>query len=576
MSAGTSAGLLLAGVLWPLVLTVLLAFRVTRPRALRLAPWAALPMLGVGLLLGPGQFSARLPGLLLGSHVGLDGSAPVFLLLAALLWTLAGVYARAWFPQPARRFRFFAFFLPAMAGNLYLVIAQDLIGFYLGFALMSFASYGLVVFSADAMALRAARVYMVLVIVGELLLFTSLLLAAQATDAIDFATVHARLAEAPTRDLVVALGLIGFGIKLGVLGFHVWMPLAYTAAPSPASAVLSGSMVNAGLLGWLRLFPLGEAALPGWGTAMLGLGLGAAFYGVAVGLVQRDPRTLLAYSSISQMGILTLAVGLGLHAPQAWGSILPAIALYALHHGLAKGTLFLGLGLCGTEDRGQRRRVWVGIWLPALALAGAPWTSGMVAKLGLKAQAAHAAAPWDSLLPLALGASTVATALLMARLLYLTRPAAEPAGAAPAADLAWPWAGALAAVALLPWWYAPPGAAAPAHALGALWPVAVAGAAALAAARWWTAPVPAIPAGDVLALLARPWERCRAAARGSLARLVACNASMRARLGRLERPAAAGMVRLARAELRLVRWETALALFVLVALTAGLAAWAMR
>ena len=328
-----------------------------------------------------------------------------------------------------------------MSGNLGLILAQDLGSFYVFFALMSFASYGLVVHERSAAALRAGRVYLILVVIGELALFAAMTMAMAATDAIDFTTVRAGLAGAPTRDLIILLALIGFGIKAGVLGLHVWLPLAHPVAPTPASAVLSGAMIKAGLLGWLRLLPLGETALPGWAEVFILLGLAAAFYAVVVGLTQRDPKTLLAYSSISQMGIMTLGVGMALAAPHATPAILLAITLYALHHGLNKGALFLGVGVIGACHGKQRRRVWWALWLPALALAGVPLSSGMLAKSLLKAHTLHMPEHWLTLLPLLLSASAVATTLLVGRfMVILAKPHSATSAHGAAVKLIWPWA----------------------------------------------------------------------------------------------------------------------------------------
>ncbi|MGE5306870.1 MAG: proton-conducting transporter membrane subunit [Alphaproteobacteria bacterium] len=109
--------------------------------------------------------------------------------------------------------------------------------------------------------------------------------------------------------------LTAFAIKAGALGLRFWLPLADPAAPVPASAVLSGAMIKAGLLGWLRFLPLGEASLPGFGYFVIAGGLGAAFFVTLIGVTQKNPKTLLAYSSISQMGIITTGVGTGLVQP---------------------------------------------------------------------------------------------------------------------------------------------------------------------------------------------------------------------------------------------------------------------
>ena len=359
MSEAAAFLTLLLVVIWPLLLAGAMAFRATRPAALRLAPWAALPALILAVFAPPPPgISLRLPWLLLGTELGLvDDTGRLFLLFTALLWWLGGMYARAYVSDD--RYRFFAYFLLSMSGNLGLILAQDLAGFYLFFALMSFASYGLVVHERSVEALRAGRVYIVLVVIGEVALFTALILATAAAGSTGFDAVRRELAQAESRDLIMFLAVVGFGIKAGVLGLHVWLPLAHPVAPTPASAVLSGAMIKAGLLGWLRLFPLGEVALSEWGDALMVLGLAAAFYGVVVGLTQRDPKTLLAYSSVSQMGILTMAVGLGLTAPDSYPAILTAITVYALHHGLSKGALFLGVGVVGACNTEQRRWAWI-------------------------------------------------------------------------------------------------------------------------------------------------------------------------------------------------------------------------
>lgn len=502
-------GLLLLGVLWPLLLACLLAFRVMRAPILYLVPWAALPALAASLLVAPSEMRWHFPEILLGSKIGLDATGQVLLLLAALLWTVSGVYARTYLSRSNRYTEFYLFFLLSMTGNFGLIVTQDLFGFYFCFALMNFAAYGLVVYDRSIAALRAGRIYIVLVVAGELLLFIALLMTAEITGATTFDAIREGLAlvDPVCRDWVILLGVAGFGIKVGILGLHVWLPLAYPVAPAPASAVLSGTMINAGLLGWLQLLPLGEIALPGWGAIIIILGLTAAFYGVAIGLTQREPRVLLAYSSISQMGIMTTALGLGMLIPHAWPIILPAIAFYALHHGLSKGALFLGIGLSGSTDRTQRRWVWLGLWLPALALAGAPWTSGLLAKQLLKTTTHYAPLPWGSLLPLCLSLSALATALLMMRLLYLVRPAAQPLGVTPVAGLICPWIILLLTVLLLPWWLAflmPDLETGTIPVIDGLWPVVMALIITWAVLRLdMFRTIQPLPAGDVLVLIER-------------------------------------------------------------------------
>ena len=89
------------------------------------------------------------------------------------------------------------------------------------------------------------------------------------------------------------------------------MPLVYSEAPLPAAAVLSGAAVKSGVIGLIVFLPFGTA-MPAWGHALACAGFASAIYGVVIGLTQINPRAVLAYSSVSQMGLVAALAGLGL------------------------------------------------------------------------------------------------------------------------------------------------------------------------------------------------------------------------------------------------------------------------
>lgn len=389
-------------------------------RALRIGlPLLPLPAL---LLCRGGDWQLELPWLLLGGEWVLDELRRMFLLLTALLWSLAGLYAAAYMGGEQLR-RFCVFWGLTLAGNLGLVVAADIASFYTFFSLMTFAAYGLVVHTGTDRALRAGRVYLVMALVGEMVLLAGLLLAAEAADSVLLHQVPGAIAEAPWRDLICGLLITGFGVKVGLPLLHFWLPLAHPVAPTPASAVLSGAMIKAGLLGWLLTLPLGVVALPDWGQLLMLAGFTAALGAAVIGVFQRDPKTVLAYSSISQMGLATVMVAAGLGDPGRHALLLPAAALFALHHGLAKGALFLSTGLTLPQRRPARYGLWLLIALPGLSLAGLPWTSGDLAKAALKdvLLADGPALPLAAAYPQLLTAATVATMALIARYLWLLR-----------------------------------------------------------------------------------------------------------------------------------------------------------
>ena len=462
----------MTAVLAPLLVAAALAFPAARPAARRLAPWAPLPAV---LLPFFAAGTIEVPWLLLGARLGLDEIGRALLPPTAFLWLCAGL-AVPHFVGAERRDGFLACFLVAMSGNFILLAALEAITFYLGFALMSFASYGLVVQAGTPRARHAGGYYIVMVVLGEVCVITGLMLLASRS-AIDFAAMRASFEGAApgANNLILGLLLVGFGIKAGVAGLHFWLPLAHPVAPAPASAVLSGTMIKAGLVAWLRFFPVGELALPFWGLAMAALGLGTAYYGVLAGLPQREPKTVLAYSSVSQMGLMTLGVGIGLAWPERWPLVQAALLVYIVHHGLLKGSLFLGAGIVHEPlSRGAARLLAAGFVLAAVSMAGGPWSGGLVAKLGLK-HGLPATGTWHDVVPPLLALSSLLTALLLLRFLWLAWPRATGGHGSPPARLLAGWAVLLATALVLPWWLAAAGTRAdalgPAAALEAAWPL---------------------------------------------------------------------------------------------------------
>jgi formate hydrogenlyase subunit 3/multisubunit Na+/H+ antiporter MnhD subunit len=555
---------------------LLLGRRWPRAIGLGIAPLAALPAFVLALAAPSGE-TLDLPWLLLGTRFGLDPTGRVFLLFTALLWMAAGAYAHFYLPDDLSRRRFFIFFLLAMGGNLGLVMVQDIAGFYLFFALMTFSAYALVVFDGSDEAHRAGRVYIGMAVMGEALLLAGFLQVASLMGGNgDVALAAATVVVAPGRDLVMALFLAGFGVKAGAILLHLWLPLAHPVAPTPASAVLSGAMIKAGLLGWMRFLPLGEASMPGWATLCIGAGAVAALYGVAVGLPQRDPKTNLAYSSISQMGIMTMALGIGLTGPDAWPPALAAILIYAFHHAFAKAALFLGTGIAASIGEGiwQRWLLMGGLALSAMSLAGAPLSSGAAAKSLLKNVSPLALGMWPQWLDWLLPITSIATTLLLGRFLWLvwTRMTAEEDHGHGGAGLWLPWLLLLAAVAgavwVVPAYFALENAdlelISPADLWVATWPVLV-GALLLWSFRYLGRKAGGwrrieIPAGDLVVVVewalgqaGRFWR--------SRAKSAAVGLDLMAVLMRGE-PAGRALERL---ETRLTRWTTAGIIFLLLA-----------
>jgi formate hydrogenlyase subunit 3/multisubunit Na+/H+ antiporter MnhD subunit len=375
---------------------------------------AALPGILAGLLAG-GE-TLRAPGLLFGMRLGLDPALGAAMAAVAAVWGLAALHgSERGTDTPAAR-RYALCFALAMTGQMGAFVAHDLATFYAAFACLSFAGYGLVAQAGSAAALRAARIYVGFVVLGELALFAAFVMIAQAQGGTLMLPGESGVAPPALAWWLLAAG---FGVKAGIVPLHAWLPLAHPVAPVPASAALSGATLKAGLVGLMALAPMTLGAPEGFGLLLMALGLSGAYGGAALAALQREVKTALAWSSVSQMGLAAALFGAahaGLADP---AQATTALGLFIVAHALAKAALFLGVA------PGLARRASLALLLlPALSLTGAPLTAGYAAK------AAAGGAITDDLLKLGIDVAAYGTALAMARALLLMARR-EPGNAAP-------------------------------------------------------------------------------------------------------------------------------------------------
>nr|WP_242521813.1 proton-conducting transporter membrane subunit [Motiliproteus sp. SC1-56] len=355
---------------------LLLAPLVLLPRSGRwLLVLAPLPALLAGLTL-PLDSVLSLPWLLLGTEMKLDAARQLFLIAAAALWSIASLHTVMNDHEHPHSARLRLFMALAMAGNIGLIVSADMISFYLGFSTMGLASYGLVVHSGSSSARRAGRVYLVMTLMAEFILLVALLLLHQRTGTLAPSPEQLRGGSA----LEIGLLFAAFATKAGLLGFHVWLPLAHPAAPEGASAMLSGAMIKTALLGWITFLPMGTEALPLWGWLFIGVGAAGALVATVIGLTQTDPKVVLAYSSISKMSLLSAVLGVALIEPGSAPELIMVVAAYAVFHGFNKGALFIGVGI---TKRYAEHWLLLLLALPAAVISGAPYGAGAAAKTAL-------------------------------------------------------------------------------------------------------------------------------------------------------------------------------------------------
>jgi formate hydrogenlyase subunit 3/multisubunit Na+/H+ antiporter MnhD subunit len=411
----TSLALLLA-VTWPLLLAVGLAFGATRSVALRLVPWAALPALATVATLA--DTGLRLPGAMLGSALVLDGMGRVFLLLSAFLWLATGLLAR---PQlhNAGANRFAVLQLLAMTGAFGLALAADALLFFTAATLAGYALYGLLVHEANVSAQKAGRVLVVLLVVSDLLVFELLLMLGQAAGSVDFPSLRQAFVDSGNQGLMLGLLIVGFGIKTGVVGVHFWLAPVFVTSVTAVRPALISFIFSAGLLGWLRLLPLGDIHDIHWtgaGAVLQWLAWVTLGYAVFVGLLQAHFRSVLAYTAIALSGFWVATLGSALLYPQAWNGMAESTHAAVLQSGFALAALLLLDWRTGGCAPAWLRRISTGVmWLATFLLAAAPvGITGSLAKV-------------DGMAAVQMSCATAAIAFLVIRGLLLIGPPGQGA-----------------------------------------------------------------------------------------------------------------------------------------------------
>ncbi|POY02633.1 hypothetical protein C3469_06370 [Mycobacterium kansasii] len=356
--------------------------------------------------------------------------------------------------------------LPVFVGAMLLVpAAGSVTTFLLAWELMALSSLVLLLTNHRRSEVRcAAMYYAVMTQLG----FAAILLALMVLTAAAGTDRFADMAEIPdgVRTTVFLLTLVGFGSKAGLLPLHAWLPRAHPEAPSPASALMSAAMVNLGIYGLIRVDV--QVLGPGprwWGVALLAVGAVTALYGVLQASVAADLKRLLGFSTIENMGLVTLALGAAMLLSAAGAAAAAMIAMTAalLHlvaHAafkslgfLAAGSVLLTTGLRDLDKLGglARKMPYTAVFfgIAALGASGLPLGAGFVSEWLLVQSLIHARPEHNTVVglvtPLGVGAVALTTGLGVAAMVkafgtgFLARPRSEAAAharEAPASMLA--------------------------------------------------------------------------------------------------------------------------------------------
>jgi hydrogenase-4 component B len=352
-------------------------------------------------------------------NLEVDAIGAFFVFFAAILWFAASLHAFRYMEHEQRRTRFFFFMLLTESATLGVFMVQDFFSLYLFFEAMGFLAYVLVIHSETEKARAAAAKYICMTVVGGLSLIGGILFYLGGAGTVAFKPLaDSAWLNGPFQVAALVFLIAGFGVKAGMVPLHIWLPDAHPAAPSPASALLSGVMIKAGAYGILRTAltffqqPPAEAeAVSGGhaaegaaqaavgiagdvralGFAIIWIAVATMFVGMLLALVQNDIKRTLAYSSVSQMGYILFGIGCMTYLG-AEGAMGMAGSLYhIINHAFFKGCFFLAAGsilFCAHElDMFKLGGLWRRMplttlfWcVAALGIMGIPLWGGFVSK----------------------------------------------------------------------------------------------------------------------------------------------------------------------------------------------------
>jgi hydrogenase-4 component B len=333
-------------------------------------------------------------------HLRLDGLSCFFLFLLGAASTGISVFGAGYFRRgegtlPGVMCLEYHLFLASMG---FVILADDAYAFMVAWETMALSSYFLVTTQHRIPEIRRAGfIYFLMAHVGAISILLAFGVMQGGSWQFTFDAMRAAQLTPGWASVAFLLALFGFGAKAGIVPLHIWLPEAHPAAPSPVSALMSGVMLKMALYGLLRVsFDLLGDPLWWWGLPPLVLGLLTALFGAVFAAVQTDMKRLLAFSSIENIGVLFIALGLvivfagsGMKAIATLAMI--ALLYHALNHSFMKSLLFLGTGAVlhatGERNLGRlggliHRMPWVA-WttlVGALAIAALPPLNGFVSE----------------------------------------------------------------------------------------------------------------------------------------------------------------------------------------------------
>ncbi|HUW70397.1 MAG TPA: proton-conducting transporter membrane subunit [bacterium] len=317
--------------------------------------------------------------------IGIDALSAFFLVLIFVVPALGSIYGLEYWKQGEHsgNGRKLGLFYGILAGSMALVVvARNGFLFMIVWEVMAMAAFFAATAEDDNPEVRnAGWVYLIATHVGTLCLLAMFALWKSASGSFQFELAPAM--PQAVAGIIFVLALVGFGFKAGIMPLHVWLPGAHANAPSHVSAVMSGVMLKMGVYGIIRMTALLPLPSTWWGSTTLIVGAVTGLAGIAFAISQNDIKRMLAYSSIENIGIIMMGIGLALLG-RAMGRVdwmllgMGGALLHVWNHGLFKSLLFLNAGAI-IHAQGTREIDRMGGLARSLPLLAALFAVGAVA-----------------------------------------------------------------------------------------------------------------------------------------------------------------------------------------------------
>ena len=327
----------------------------------------------------------------------MDGLSLLLAAVALGLGTLVVLYSGPYLSRETSQEKFYAMLVLMISMIIGLGCATDLFNLWIWFEAMAVTSYLLVAFYRDRPAsLEAGFKYLIQSAAGSVLIVVGIALVLTATGTLNLMSIRAAAGPSPLLLVAGALFIIGFGVKAALVPMHTWLPDAHSQAPSGISAMLSGVVIEAGLIAMLRALAALFAVSASWPILLIGFGVLNMTLGNLMALRQKQVKRLLAYSSVAQVGYILVGLGISFYSGNTAGA--QGSLFHLFNHGLMKGLAFLSAGaflytlhirvgdhepLLNTDLAGAARKyplAALSLSIAVLALAGLPPLAGFMSE----------------------------------------------------------------------------------------------------------------------------------------------------------------------------------------------------